>query len=82
MPRLHHSPSHRPIGLAVMAILLAGVTLARAVAAPPNPNPTARAAALARHWNAEHRVDPGRHHFDILDGLETPDSPLMDCLLT
>ena len=40
-----------------------------------------QAEALARHWKAEHRVDPGRHHFDILDGLTDPDSPLIASLL-
>ena len=48
MPRLHHSPSHRPISLAVMVVLLAGHTFFQAAAAPPNPNRAARAAALAR----------------------------------
>ena len=40
-----------------------------------------QAEALARHWSAEHRVDPGRHHFDILDGLLDADSPLIASLL-
>ncbi len=26
-------------------------------------------------------VDPGRHHFDVIDGLRDPDSPLMNALL-
>ncbi len=40
-----------------------------------------QAQALARHWGAEHRVDPGRNHFDILDGLVDPESPLINSIL-
>ncbi len=37
---------------------------------------------LAEAWPmAGLRVDPGRHHFDVLDGLRDPDSPLMKALL-
>lgn len=41
-----------------------------------------QATALAAAWNGKHRVDPGRNHFDILDGLLDPDSPLISDLLT
>jgi len=41
-----------------------------------------QAKALADHWQAGHRVDPGRNHFDILDGLRDPDSPLVTSLLS
>ena len=36
---------------------------------------------LSRAWNAPLTVEPGRHHFDVIDGLEAPDSPLMAALL-
>jgi acetyl esterase/lipase len=36
---------------------------------------------LAEAWGAAHRVDPGRHHFDVIDGLCLPDSPLTNALL-
>ena len=36
---------------------------------------------LAEAWGAEMRIDPGRHHFDLLDGLEAPESPLIAALL-
>ena len=36
---------------------------------------------LAEAWGAGHRIDPGRHHFDVIEGLEQPDSPLVDALL-
>ena len=41
-----------------------------------------QAAALASAWNARHRIDPGRNHFDILDGLLDTDSPLIEDLLS
>lgn len=37
---------------------------------------------LTEAWpQTEMRVDPGRHHFDVIDGLCSPDSPMMDALL-
>ncbi len=41
-----------------------------------------QAGELARVWNGRHRIDPGRNHFDILDGLLDPDSPLIADLLS
>lgn len=40
-----------------------------------------QARLLARSWNAPLTIEPGRHHFDIVDGYEIPDSPLMQALL-
>jgi alpha-beta hydrolase superfamily lysophospholipase len=36
---------------------------------------------LAEAWHRDVRVAPGRHHFDILDDLEHPDSPLVRSIL-
>jgi acetyl esterase/lipase len=36
---------------------------------------------LAQAWTAPLTVDPGRHHFDVIDGLTDADSPLMAALL-
>ena len=36
---------------------------------------------LAEAWGAEHRIDPGRHHFDVIDGLCNPESPLVEAIL-
>ncbi len=36
---------------------------------------------LADAWGAEHRIDAGRHHFDVIDGLRDPDSPLVSAIL-
>lgn len=40
-----------------------------------------QAIALSEVWNAELRVDPGRHHFDVIDGLMHPESPLVESIL-
>ena len=37
---------------------------------------------LVEAWpSARLRVDPGRHHFDVIDGLRDPDSPLIEALV-
>jgi arylformamidase len=37
---------------------------------------------LARDWdNAQIVIEPGKHHFDVIDGLEDATSPLMTALL-
>jgi arylformamidase len=36
---------------------------------------------LARAWAAPLTVEPERHHFDVIEGLERPDSPLMAAIL-
>ncbi|WP_099825158.1 alpha/beta hydrolase [Oceaniglobus indicus] len=40
-----------------------------------------QARGLADAWGGVLRVDPGRHHFDVIDGLADADSPLMRALL-
>lgn len=32
---------------------------------------------LAEAWGAGHKVDPGRHHFDVIEGLREADAPLV-----
>lgn len=36
---------------------------------------------LAEAWNADHRIAPGRHHFDVIDDLQDADSPMINALL-
>jgi acetyl esterase/lipase len=36
-----------------------------------------QAAGLARAWGAEHVVDPGRHHFDVIDPMGEPGSAMV-----
>lgn len=36
---------------------------------------------LAEAWGAKLKLAPGRHHFDVIDGLEDPDSPLIASIL-
>ena len=40
-----------------------------------------QAIALSEDWGGELRVDPGRHHFDVIDGLRDAESPLVKSLL-
>ena len=40
-----------------------------------------QAMALRDAWGCELRVDPGRHHFDVIDGLEEVESPLVTSIL-
>ena len=37
---------------------------------------------LAEAWRAEHRIAPGRHHFDVIDELREADSPLVNAILS
>jgi acetyl esterase/lipase len=40
-----------------------------------------QARTLSESWSCPWTVDPGTHHFDVIDGLERPDSPLMQACL-
>ncbi|MDO8882985.1 alpha/beta hydrolase [Pseudotabrizicola sp.] len=40
-----------------------------------------QARLLSEEWNCPWTVDAGRHHFDVMDGLTDPGSPLMDACL-
>jgi acetyl esterase/lipase len=40
-----------------------------------------QARALSEEWACPWTADPGRHHFDVIDGLEDPASPLCAALL-
>ena len=40
-----------------------------------------QARRLSDAWAAPLRIAPGRHHFDVIDDLETPESPLLTALL-
>lgn len=41
-----------------------------------------QARGLAEAWgNTDLRMDPGRHHFDVIEGLSSPNSPMMDAVL-
>lgn len=36
---------------------------------------------LADAWGCEHVIDPGTHHFDVINGMTRADSPLMRAIL-
>lgn len=40
-----------------------------------------QARRLGNAWACPVTVEPGRHHFDVIEGLERPDTPLMRVLL-
>ena len=40
-----------------------------------------QARRLGNAWACPVSIDPDRHHFDVIDGLETPDTALMRALL-
>jgi arylformamidase len=40
-----------------------------------------QARLLSEHWACPWTVDPGRHHFDVVDGLSDPTSALMNACL-
>ncbi|MGC1428734.1 MAG: alpha/beta hydrolase [Albidovulum sp.] len=40
-----------------------------------------QARRLGNSWACPVTVDPGRHHFDVIEGLELPDTPLMRALI-
>jgi hypothetical protein len=46
------------------------------VGARERPEFLRQAALLAEAWNIPLVADPGRHHFDVIDGLKDPDHPL------
>jgi arylformamidase len=58
-----------------------GVTAHVWVGAIERPAFLAQARILAEEWACPWTVDPGRHHFDVIDGLENPASPLCEVLL-
>lgn len=64
--------SHSPLGIPVTTW----------VGAEERPAFLDQARWLAEAWGAGHRIAPGRHHFDVLDDLEDPDSPMVRSILT
>jgi arylformamidase len=40
-----------------------------------------QARTLSENWGCAWTVAPGQHHFDVIDGLENPDSALTDACL-
>ena len=40
-----------------------------------------QARTLSERWSCDWTVDPGLHHFNVIEALETPDSPLMRACL-
>lgn len=53
-----------------------GVEVTAWVGARERPEFLRQAALLAEAWDIPLVADPGRHHFDVIDGLKDPDHPL------
>ena len=53
-----------------------GMTVEVWVGAEERPAFLDQARWLSEAWGAPLRIAPGRHHFDVIEGLEDPDSPL------
>jgi acetyl esterase/lipase len=51
------------------------------VGAAERPSFLWQAGRLVEAWDVPLRVEPGRHHFDVIDGLTDPTSPLLTDLL-
>jgi acetyl esterase/lipase len=64
-----HVPTRRPARVHVW------------VGAAERPAFVAQARMLARAWDVPVTLDPGRHHFDVIEGLEDAGSPLLSALL-
>ena len=40
-----------------------------------------QAQLLAKNWQSSLTIEPGKHHFDIISGLENPESELLEAML-
>jgi arylformamidase len=58
-----------------------GVTSHVWVGADERPAFLWHARVLAEEWRCPWTIDPGRHHFDVIDALQDPDSPLCQAVL-
>jgi alpha-beta hydrolase superfamily lysophospholipase len=58
-----------------------GVTAHVWVGAEERPAFLWQARTLAEEWACPWTAEPGRHHFDVIEGLENPSSPLCAALL-
>ncbi|MGJ8546262.1 MAG: alpha/beta hydrolase [Sulfitobacter sp.] len=58
-----------------------GVPVSVVVGAQERPAFLEQAEALARVWGAKQYIEEGKHHFDVIDALEDPQSPLIAALL-
>jgi arylformamidase len=58
-----------------------GVTAHVWVGAEERPAFLWQARVLAEEWDCPWTADPGRHHFDVVEGLEDPSSPLCQAVI-
>lgn len=65
----------------VLMAPMPGVEVIVWVGAEERPVFLEQAAALAEAWNCDCVIDPGKHHFDVIDGLTDPESRQLRLLL-
>lgn len=66
---------------AALCAPLQGVDVTAWVGAKERPEFLRQSALLAEAWNCPLIADPGKHHFDVIDGLKDPDHPLCQTLV-
>jgi hypothetical protein len=78
---LRLDPAEAEVESPVLARPLPGPRVAVHVGAKERPAFLWQARALGAAWGVPVREAPGRHHFDVIDALRDPDSPMMRDLL-
>lgn len=79
--RLQLTPAEAAAESPALLPLRAGVQAHVWVGGQERPAFLWQARLLSEHWDCGWTVDPGRHHFDVIDGLADPGSALMDACL-
>lgn len=67
------SPAHLPLRNGVQAHVWVG--------AQERPSFLWQARLLSEAWHCDWTVSPRKHHFDVIDAMEDPDSPLVQALI-
>jgi hypothetical protein len=65
----------------VLLVRRVGVPVTVWVGGGERPRFLDQARRLGNAWSCPVKVEPARHHFNVIEGLEQPDSPLMRALL-
>lgn len=79
--RLQLTPAEAAAESPALRLLRPGVQAHVWVGGQERPAFLWQARLLSEHWGCGWTVDPGRHHFDVIDGLADPGSALMDACL-
>lgn len=77
---LHLDPEEATLESPALHRPLQEVAVTAWVGAAERPEFLRQSALLAEAWQVPLVAEPGRHHFDVIDGLAEPGHPLCDCL--